>query len=168
MFWHTLFKNLSWIKLILKITNENFNSIDLIKICKILWNCIMIKTKSLLPNQHKTIFSIHSIYQWPHWEWYFVWGHPKTTLTKFRTFHHLPTFGWHSKAIILVLGNQVRCGNHKANSCFECPQGNGAAWCNGQCKWVNGRCIDSKQDISSHLGLIITFCIIHYYSHTLM
>merc|ERR1712064_33575 len=30
------------------------------------------------------------------------------------------------------------CGNHKAVSCKECPEGNGAAWCNGECEWVNG------------------------------
>lgn len=29
----------------------------------------------------------------------------------------------------------VSCGGHTANSCEECPQGNGAAWCNGDCKW---------------------------------
>ena len=34
----------------------------------------------------------------------------------------------------------VNCGNHEANSCAECPQGNGAAWCNGECEWVNGEC----------------------------
>ena len=34
----------------------------------------------------------------------------------------------------------VNCGNHKAMACKYCPQGNGAAWCNGECKWV-GSCV---------------------------
>ena len=29
----------------------------------------------------------------------------------------------------------VSCGNHEASSCAECPQGNGAVWCNGECEW---------------------------------
>ena len=29
----------------------------------------------------------------------------------------------------------VSCGNHFASSCSECPQGNGASWCNGVCEW---------------------------------
>ena len=31
----------------------------------------------------------------------------------------------------------VSCGNHRASSCAECPQGNGASWCNGDCEWLN-------------------------------
>ena len=34
----------------------------------------------------------------------------------------------------------VSCGNHKAATCADCPQGNGAGWCNGDCQWVNGQC----------------------------
>jgi len=34
----------------------------------------------------------------------------------------------------------VNCGNHKANNCEDCPQGNGKLWCNGDCFWENGRC----------------------------
>ena len=35
----------------------------------------------------------------------------------------------------------VSCGNHNAISCSECPQGNGASWCNGDCQWKNTECI---------------------------
>jgi len=35
----------------------------------------------------------------------------------------------------------VSCGNHHAASCAECPQGNGAGWCNGQCKWKGDACV---------------------------
>ena len=37
----------------------------------------------------------------------------------------------------------VSCGNHDASSCQECPQGNGASWCNGDCQWNwnNNRCV---------------------------
>ena len=38
------------------------------------------------------------------------------------------------------LGN-VSCGGHDAGSCEECPQGNGAYWCNDECQWVNNKCI---------------------------
>jgi len=31
---------------------------------------------------------------------------------------------------------EVSCGNHNAPSCAECPQGNGAVWCNGECEWT--------------------------------
>eukprot|EP00931_Biecheleriopsis_adriatica_P055344 TRINITY_DN32696_c0_g1_i1.p1 TRINITY_DN32696_c0_g1~~TRINITY_DN32696_c0_g1_i1.p1 ORF type:complete len:886 (+),score=161.90 TRINITY_DN32696_c0_g1_i1:51-2708(+) len=34
----------------------------------------------------------------------------------------------------------VSCGAHWAGSCPECPQGNGQAWCNGQCTWQHGAC----------------------------
>ena len=37
---------------------------------------------------------------------------------------------------------QVSCGNFFAESCSDCPQGNGASWCNGDCKWLSGQCID--------------------------
>ena len=37
---------------------------------------------------------------------------------------------------------QVSCGGHFAESCANCPQGNGADWCNGDCKWLSGQCVD--------------------------
>ena len=42
----------------------------------------------------------------------------------------------------------VSCGGHYAPTCAECPQGNGAAWCNGECKWsynTNECLLDSVQ-----------------------
>ena len=36
----------------------------------------------------------------------------------------------------------ISCGNHQAATCSECPQGNGAAWCNGVCTWSDGECIN--------------------------
>jgi hypothetical protein len=38
----------------------------------------------------------------------------------------------------------VSCGGHYASSCAECPQGNGAAWCNGECIWINDQCQESN------------------------
>ena len=35
----------------------------------------------------------------------------------------------------------VNCGNHAASSCSACPNGNGAAWCNGDCYWSNNQCL---------------------------
>ena len=34
----------------------------------------------------------------------------------------------------------VSCGSHSTQSCAECPQGNGARWCNGECFWEDGQC----------------------------
>jgi len=36
----------------------------------------------------------------------------------------------------------VLCGGHYADTCAECPQGNGAGWCNGECSWdyTTGQC----------------------------
>jgi len=35
---------------------------------------------------------------------------------------------------------RVNCGGHAAKSCYGCPQGKGASWCNGDCTWQNGKC----------------------------
>ncbi|KAL3774588.1 hypothetical protein ACHAWO_006887 [Cyclotella atomus] len=35
---------------------------------------------------------------------------------------------------------EVLCGGHTAASCSDCPQGNGAGWCNGECEWISGNC----------------------------
>lgn len=29
----------------------------------------------------------------------------------------------------------VSCGQHRAKTCSECPQGHGEQWCNGECQW---------------------------------
>ena len=47
-------------------------------------------------------------------------------------------------ALTLTAGS-VSCGNHQAATCAECPQGHGAAWCNGQCSWEGGACIAPAQ-----------------------
>ena len=36
----------------------------------------------------------------------------------------------------------ISCGNHYEVSCQECPQGNGASWCNHDCIWKDNQCID--------------------------
>ena len=35
------------------------------------------------------------------------------------------------------LTGNVSCGNHEATTCADCPQGNGASWCHGDCRWVD-------------------------------
>lgn len=40
-----------------------------------------------------------------------------------------------STTVTTTADPRVSCGNHKSDSCFECPQGNGASWCNGDCEW---------------------------------
>jgi len=43
-----------------------------------------------------------------------------------------------------VLEPTVHCGGHTAPDCAGCPQGNGASWCNGDCKWQNEDCVRSE------------------------
>ena len=43
-------------------------------------------------------------------------------------------------------GNSVNCGDHQANTCSECPQGNGAGWCNGDCVWESGSCVAASEN----------------------
>ena len=31
--------------------------------------------------------------------------------------------------------SDVSCGGHSAPTCEDCPSGNGASWCNGDCEW---------------------------------
>lgn len=38
-------------------------------------------------------------------------------------------------------GGSVSCGGHHALSCAACPQGHGAGWCHGDCKWSNNKCV---------------------------
>ena len=37
---------------------------------------------------------------------------------------------------------QVSCGNHKANNCSKC--GPNSSYCNGDCHWMNEKCVKSK------------------------
>lgn len=39
----------------------------------------------------------------------------------------------------------LSCGDHLAETCSECPQGNGASWCNGDCEWKNEECISKGE-----------------------
>ena len=51
----------------------------------------------------------------------------------------------------------ISCGGHEAATCADCPQGNGAAWCNGDCLWMNNQCIDIVDEVGPHmihLGLV--------------
>jgi len=38
----------------------------------------------------------------------------------------------------LTVQSTVLCGAHRAENCEKCPQGNGKAWCNGDCTWDQG------------------------------
>jgi len=51
----------------------------------------------------------------------------------------------------------VSCGGHFANKCSECPQGNGSAWCNGDCVWENNKCT-SKPKKSCGNGKFVNKC----------
>ena len=67
-------------------------------------------------------------------------GHPLSVTSDKKwkcTFKVGVTQCMYAHGIVTIL---VNCGNHKATSCPDCPQGNGAVWCNGDCQWVNGQC----------------------------
>ncbi len=38
-------------------------------------------------------------------------------------------------AFQLMVAGPVNCGGHSALVCEDCPDGNGATWCNGDCSW---------------------------------
>ena len=42
---------------------------------------------------------------------------------------------YHNKYQNIAEKIEVSCGNHQAATCQDCPQGNGASWCNGDCTW---------------------------------
>ena len=47
------------------------------------------------------------------------------------------SIGFHSEfdcCYVPTVGD-VNCGDHYATFCHECPNGNGASWCNGDCEW---------------------------------
>ena len=46
----------------------------------------------------------------------------------------------------------MNCGNHLAGTCADCPQGNGANWCNGDCQWVDGSCFLDPVNCGNHLA----------------
>ena len=51
-------------------------------------------------------------------------------------------------------GTTVSCGNHEAATCSECPQGNGAAWCNGDCTWQDDECVSPGEYIALDVEII--------------
>eukprot|EP00591_Stephanopyxis_turris_P000556 CAMPEP_0195507622 /NCGR_PEP_ID=MMETSP0794_2-20130614/1032_1 /TAXON_ID=515487 /ORGANISM="Stephanopyxis turris, Strain CCMP 815" /LENGTH=446 /DNA_ID=CAMNT_0040634367 /DNA_START=117 /DNA_END=1454 /DNA_ORIENTATION=- len=63
--------------------------------------------------------------------------------------------------ITLVIGlsiskANVSCGGHSASACSNCPQGNGAAWCNGDCSWVNNQCVQTAKTCGG--GIMASSC----------
>jgi len=67
----------------------------------------------------------------------------------------MATFG-HKKAPSGTEAADVSCGNNRAATCAECPQGHGAGWCNGDCAWVSEQCVrqatpPSLAEVSTHL-----------------
>ena len=45
----------------------------------------------------------------------------------------------------------VSCGNHNAPSCQDCPEGNGAGWCNGDCKWSDNLCVSRYTGVPANI-----------------
>ena len=62
--------------------------------------------------------------------------------------------------------NCVSCGGHYALNCVDCPQGNGASWCNGDCTWITDQCTETLTTgaISSTISTISLSCGGHYAS----
>jgi hypothetical protein len=52
----------------------------------------------------------------------------------------------------------VSCGGHYASTCGDCPEGNGAAWCNGDCSWVNEECVETPPPAVSCGGHYASTC----------
>ena len=50
----------------------------------------------------------------------------------------------------LTEDQSVSCGAHKSRSCDQCPQGNGASWCNDHCEWRDEQCVRSSKVKNLH------------------
>ena len=61
-------------------------------------------------------------------------------------------------AFINLAASAVSCGGHSATSCAECPQGQGAGWCNGNCTWLDDICIGPLSNLVSCGGHYATSC----------
>ena len=53
---------------------------------------------------------------------------------------------------------EVNCGNHRAASCSECPQGNGEPWCNGECEWQTSTCVSKSVNCGNHRAASCSEC----------
>jgi len=51
------------------------------------------------------------------------------------------------------------CGGHWAETCRMCPKGNGELWCNGDCAWHHGDCIEPTLMTRLHVYLEWSFWI---------
>ena len=61
---------------------------------------------------------------------------------KLPKFYHISI--WSVFIAIILDDAEVSCGGHTATNCGECPRGNGAQWCNGDCTWVIDQCVKRK------------------------
>jgi hypothetical protein len=54
----------------------------------------------------------------------------------------------------------VSCGGHSASTCAECPQGNGAAWCNGECHWddASSGCVEGCAQHAASAQCVAPLC----------
>ena len=63
-----------------------------------------------------------------------------------------------------VLGSFVNCGQHRANTCFDCTNGydglkyNRYEWCNGECEW------DGYEMACKRRGIFMFVVIFHWES----
>ena len=39
----------------------------------------------------------------------------------------------------------MSCGHHRADTCYDCPQGHGSNWCNGDCIWDENSLVCKKK-----------------------
>lgn len=55
-------------------------------------------------------------------------------------------------------GSSVLCGNHRAPTCADCPQGNGAAWCHEDCLWNEQaqECFQIRNRYNNPMGVFRT------------
>jgi len=86
---------------------------------------------SVIFDGHRFVWESDGAVEFSGWKLCFIEITTTTTMTPTRE----PTTTTTTTTTTTVAMVQVSCGGHFANSCAECPQGNGAAWCNGDCKW---------------------------------
>ena len=69
----------------------------------------------------------------------YVWATRDAVPTSSRLIEQAELIQKVESAMVRKQESQVVCGSHKAATCQQCPQGNGEAWCNGDCAWCKSQ-----------------------------
>ena len=58
-----------------------------------------------------------------------------------------------------LLSSDVSCGNHKTDTCSECPQGHGESLCKGECIWNSQTLTCNEKGMSSDYRIASSYLL---------